>query len=367
MSKSKRGRKPRKRRKLDESAATVRLATQNSHHFKTFIVGNATRCKRVVQPKSAKGQHLVLCGAGPSLREHAAEWCPQADQIWGCNSALIYLEDNGHKPTHGFCIDQSPAMLNEWATAPDVEYLLASSVYPLLTEHLEKHGRKITFFHNYVGLEDPPVAYCACGHDEVDHDAGCSRCSCESYDLRMLPYEDWLYGAAYPEATIKAGSGLNAVPRAVDVAHFMGFSEITVLGADCALRVKRPCPDGVEHGSPEHLEWLETDTEMHADGGSATASNATIVTCGGEIDGRWWETKYDMMITAVWLARMDRALGPGFRLIGDTLPNAIKDKPESFIDRLPALVDNDGNVIEYPVPDADKWDNLPDSYGLASR
>lgn len=349
-----------KRKKKKDTGPEIQLSSPNSAHFKTFIAGNATKCENVVKPDSALGQHLVLCGAGPSLRDHADEWCPQADQIWGCNSAAIWLQDNGHNPTHGFCIDQTPAMLNEWATAPDLEYLLASSVHPHLVDYLQERGRRTTFFHNYVGLADPPVAYCACGHDECEHDApglyaptagmACSKCACPSYDKRMLPFEDWLYNAAYPECTVKAGSGLNSVTRAIDVGHFMGFSEITVLGADCALRVKRPCPDGVAGGSPEHTAWLRDDTEMHADGGHALSSGATAVTCGGEIDGRWWETKWDMMITAVWLVRMGRALGPGFRLIGDTLPNAIKDKSDKFLDRLPALVGTDGNPIKCPMP-----------------
>ncbi len=315
---------------------------------------NATKCQHVVEVDSAKGQHLILCGAGPSLRDEADEWCPQGDQIWGCNSAVTWLHDNGHNPTHAFCIDQTAAMLNEWATTLDVEYLVASTVHPHLVQFLEDEGRFTRFFHNYVGINKPAVSYCLCGHDEVDHEQGCSECDCEAYDMRILGYEDWLYARCYNDhnATVMAGSGLNAVTRAVDVAHFMGFSKITVLGADCALRVKRPF-DGI-HGSPEHRAWLEHETEMHADGGNALASNATPITIGGEIDGRWWETKPDMMISAVWLVRMGKALGDGFQLIGDTLPNAIKDKPNDFLDRLPALIGNDGKPIKYPLPGEDR-------------
>ena len=339
MSKSKRRRKKLKRAWF---GAEIRLENPVTKHFEAFIFGNATKCDHVVEIDSAKGQHLILCGAGPSLRDEADEWCPQGDQIWGCNSALTWLVDNGHNPTQGFCVDQTPAMVNEWASAPDVEYIIASTAHPHLVEHLEKHERRITFFHNYVGIDKRPV----------------------EYEGMTLPFEDWMYAALYP-ATIKAGSGLNAVTRAIDVASFMGFTQITVLGADCALRVDYPF-EGV-HGSPDHLKWLKEHTEMHADGGNALASNATPVTLGGEIDGRWWESKPDMIVSAVWLVRMGRALGDGFQLIGDTLPNALKDKSDKFLDRLPALVGHDGKPIHFPMPDADKWRSSPKTDELATR
>ena len=344
-------RKKATRKQLDASNNTIHLANPETGHFEAFIAGNATKCERVVEIDSAKDQHLILCGAGPSLRDEADEWCPKGDQLWGCNSAVTWLDEHGHNPTHAFCVDQTTAMLNEWASAPDVEYLLASTVHPHLVQFLEDKGRTTRFFHNYVGIDKPPVSYCLCGHDEVEHETACTQCDCEKYDMRILAYEDWLYARCYSahNATVRAGSGLNAVTRAIDVAHFMGFSQITVLGADCALRVKRPLPDTVAHGSPEHRAWLKNETEMHADGGNALASNATPVTIGGEIDGRWWETKPDMMISAVWLVMMGKALGPGFQLIGDTLPNAIKDKPDDFLDRLPALIGNDGKPIKYKL------------------
>ena len=50
-------------------------------------------------------EYVVICGAGPSLRDTAAKWCQQADQVWGCNSAATWLYDNGHKVTHGFTVD----------------------------------------------------------------------------------------------------------------------------------------------------------------------------------------------------------------------------------------------------------------------
>jgi len=268
----------------------------------------------VCQEGSAAGQHIVLCGAGPSLAEHIAEHAPTADQIWGCNSALTWLADHGYAPTHGFCIDQQTAMIGEWGSTPDVEYLLATSVHPNLTEFLLGRGCRIRFFHNYVGIPGAPVT---------------------TEDGRVLPFEDWMYSGLFP-STIRVGSGLNAVSRALDLALYAGAAKVTVLGADCAIRVKSPMPD-VALGSPEHLRWLREETVMHADGGHALASGATPVTFGGEIDGRHWTTKPDLVITAQTLRKMADAMPERVVLVGDTLPNALAGKSDAFLARLPQL------------------------------
>jgi hypothetical protein len=50
-----------------------------------------------------------------------------------------------------------------------------------------------------------------------------------------------------------------------------------------------------------------------------------------------------MLITAVHLERLRRELGrKKLRIIGDTLPNALQDKDEAFLKRLPHFVDGDG-------------------------
>jgi hypothetical protein len=302
----------------------IHLANPVSEHFEAFIFGNALHCEQVAVQGSAAGQHIVICGAGPSLADHIAEVAPTADQLWGCNSALPWLLDHGYRATHGFAIDQTPAMLGEWATAPDVEYLVASTVHPHLTEYLRGKGRRLRFFHNYVGIKKPPV---------------------QREDGEVVAFEDWMYAGLYP-STVRAGSGLNAVTRAIDVALFLGAATITVLGADCALRVSRPLPPETVQGSAEHLDWLRDATVMHADGGSALASGATPLTLQGEIDGRMWHTKPDLMISAVSLVAMVRHSNGRVRLLGDTLPNALMDKDEEYLKRLPSMQTTDGAAID---------------------
>lgn len=296
----------------------------------------------VVGENAAEGQHLVLCGAGPTLAEHAAEWCPQGDQVWGCNSALTWLLNNGHKATHGFAVDQTPHMCVEWASTPDVQYLLASTVNPNLVSLLRSRERSIQYFHNYVGIQRPPVTY----RDENGM-------------LGSMDYETFSYVTGYPP-TLMAGAGLNAVTRALDVANYMGFAKITVLGADCSLRVKGKHMNKLTPGSAKHLKWLRECTVMHADGGHALASDATPTTLSAKIDsgtvdttvrpgkGRWWTTKPDMVLSAQWLLRLARASGGRIQLIGDGLPNALAMKNEAYLRALPNFCDATGNVVMMP-------------------
>lgn len=328
---------------------TIQLQSQMQNNFPSFIFGNSLKCDAVAEENSAAGQHLILCGAGPSLRETADEWVPRGDQVWGCNSALTYLHDRGYPVTHGFTVDQTPETLGEWASCPPVEYLLASTVHPHLTELLQGRGRATRFFHNYVGIKRPPV--------EIDGE--------------LIGYEDWMYQSLYP-TTIRTGSGLNSVNRAIDLAIFMGFARITVLGADCALRFKTIPPADMVNNSPEHRAWLREETTMHADGGHGMAANSTPLVLWGRIDGRDWLTKPDMVISATWLEKARQkwwpysrpyaelteaealaervageALGARGRveLIGDTLPVALKDKSDEFLLSLPTMTNARGEPL----------------------
>lgn len=291
--------------------------------FHDAVKTHATQ-QHVVRENEAAGQHLILCGAGPSLAENAAEWCPQGDQIWGCNSAVTWLKGNGHNPTHAFTVDQTPMMLKEWYSMPDVEYLCASTVHPHLTEMIRARGHTLRFFNNYVGIKGEDVQF----RNDV------------------LPYEDWLYCVLFPP-TVRAGSGLNSVNRAIDVATYMGFSKITVLGADCAIRLKRPKPKGMVHGDRAHRRWLEKHTIMHASGSNAITNGQTALTLGGLVDGRYWESKPDMIVSAVWLEMTRRRMGGQLEIIGDTLPNALRNKDVEFLRRLPTLTRADGSPLEF--------------------
>lgn len=320
---------------------SVKLDNPMRSKFESFIFANAQVCDLVVEPDTAKGQTIVICGAGPSLRDTADEWTRRGDQVWGCNSAAMWLHENGYPITHAFTVDQTPGMLEEWQAAPPVEYLLASSCHPHLAPYLLARDRTVRFFHNFLGIRKPPVEYCECGHDhsppvvEGAAHGNCTECDCTDYQPRRMSYEDWLYALLYP-ATCRSGTALNSVMRAWDVAQFVGAEETVILGADCAIKFDKPPPKGALVGSPEHIEWLTKHGVMHADGSHPLRSGATPITFDGTIDGRLWVTKPDMAVTAYEMEKLRRMVGrKKLRIVGDVLPNAIQNKPDAWLERLP--------------------------------
>ena len=309
----------------------IDLANPMSGHFHTFIYANSIVRERMNHPMatqgSGEGQTVVICGAGPSLREHAKKYTKSRYKtVWGCNSAMPWLLDQGYRCTHGFCIDQTLGMLEEWESVPDVEYLLASTVHPHLTDMIAKAGRRMRWFHNYTGMENPP---------EWEKDQGeLLKGWEESHGRKMTPekakkfletrYEDFLYHFLYPPS-VRVGDGLNSVNRAVCLALFMGYSRIVVVGADCALA---------------------EDGAFHCDGADATVSGTPIV-MEGKVDGRLWKTKPDMIISAVMLVMMKWKFKDRLVLVGDTFPNALVNKDPEFLNKLPKLSDQEYNFDCY--------------------
>ena len=222
---------------------------------------------------TCKGRTLALCGAGPSLRDQRVNG---VDHVFACNSALTYLYEQGQRVDAGVAIDSTDVMLREWADPPPVHYFLASSVDPALVRHLQAHDRPVIFFHSYVGFPD-----------ELNY-----------YNQKWPP-------------SVMVGRGYNVVERFIHVAEWMGYDRIDVYGADQA--------------------YAENDI-THANGEVATEAYITPMIMSGEIDGRVWRTRPDMLMAAVSLVRAVRKYDGKVRLMGDTLPVALLNKDDAFLD-----------------------------------
>lgn len=256
-----------------------------------YIIANARWKLPLVKHNSHKKRMLAICGAGPSLRQQISNIAYKVfkGDIWACNSALVWLYENGHRVTHGIAADSTPMMYQRtWRSPPPIKYLLSSSVDPHLIIHLKSEGiTDITLFHNFVGF------------------AG----------------ESALYGKIYGKTCI-VGDGLNMVNRAIGIAVYMGYRKILVLGADCALG---------------------TGDEWHADGARPEDFDGeqNKNTMEAVIDGRVWRSHIDLLYSAGRLVEQKRIMGKRLRLIGDTLPNAIlrsreyKKDPRAFLKTLP--------------------------------
>jgi hypothetical protein len=285
------------------------------------LAARKNRDTGMVEEGCGKGRELVICGAGPSLARMAEEYCTPERDVWGCNSAAIWLHEKGYHVTHGFSVDQTSEMLIEWQSAPDIEYIMASTVHVHLTEHLLSKGRKVRFFHNYVGLSGDPV----------------------TIDGETMGYEDWMYCVLYP-STIRTGSGLNSVNRAIDLALFCQYDKVYVLGMDCAIEMTAP-PPNVPQGHPEYLKWLEQNTVMHANGDSSVHNGASSLTMFGEIDGIQFLTKPDMIVSAVWGVKTEQAHKERLRIVGSPLIDVLRTKDDTFLKRLPTLTNHHGEAL----------------------
>ena len=232
-----------------------------------------TRPLVVAVPGIYRGQSLALCGAGPSLK--SAE-IVGTDHVFACNSALPYLWERGGRVTAGIGIDQTDGLLHEWATPPPVPYYLASTVDPRLVQHLQAHGRQVVFFHSSVGFADEFDFYC----------------------------ENW-------PPTYMVGRGFTVLSRFIALAEWMGFERIDIYGADCAFG---------------------DDDVTHANGATATEAYGNPLILTGKVDDRVWRTRPDMLMGAVDLVRRVRESQGRIRLIGDTLPSALAEKDEAYLD-----------------------------------
>ena len=285
----------------------IRLKTESSENVSGFIVANSLCpiCSRptpgndvlanmtpepcecgtlpgrhpVLTANEYEGQELVICGAGPSLSNFKPFLQKFKGEIWGANRALNYLHEWGVTKAKGVAIDPGTAMFGEvWVDPPPTEYYLATSVNPGLVWHLEARGHPIRYFHSLRGGDDEP----------------------------------YLYRLLYPDTAL-AGRGLNVVNRALDLALYMGFKKVYLAGADNAL------------GS---------DGAMYADGGEMDAADVWLQ---GEVDGKKFRTKADMLQSATDLVRAKRDFklaGKRVVFLGKTLPAALDGKSDAYLSRV---------------------------------
>jgi hypothetical protein len=167
-------------------------------------------------------------------------------------------------------------VLKEWPSAVAVPYLLASSVDPALVAHLRARDRAVTFFHNCTGVEG-----------------------------EIALYKQW-------PSTFMVTAGYSVVSRVVNLAFWMGYDRIDVVGADC------------EFGD---------DDLAHANGESATDAYGRPMVYEYTYPDRAKvsRTRMDMLMDAVYLTRLSWQHEDRIRLIGDTLPAYLRTKDDAFL------------------------------------
>lgn len=348
-----------------EITVTVSLEMPNQDHLFEHIKTNARYGREVIGPHSADGKRLVICGAGPSIaQQHDAIRTTPAHQVWGCNSALPYLRDHGLPVTHGITVDMSEEMftdVNEWQRTFPVTYLVSSGVHPKLIPHLKKDNRRVKMFHSFLGIKDPegwtpPPDWIAPRDFEKNHPD------------QFRTYEMYLYTHRYPP-TVQVGYGLNTVPRAICLALWMGFKQITVFGADCAVAPDRdPMPPTDDPGYVPWLKSLKLYPDGRADPTQSTPAKYgdNAVMCEGLILGRRWHTRPDMLVSAKHLVDLVGLYPDRLTLMGDTLPNAILGLPPAergaYLKTIPTLTGK-GSVAGFRLTTREKQPLTPTASG----
>jgi len=230
-----------------------------------------TRPLITAAPDTCKGQTVALCGAGPSLdpKEVLASGC---DHVMAVNSAAPWLYEQGVPVTAAIAIDQTEQLLVEWQQAYPMVYYVASTVDPAVVKHLQKHDRMVVFFHNAVGMATPGY------QNEFAY-----------YCQRWPP-------------TLMVGYGSTVLTRVVGLMKWFGFEHVHVFGGDHAVT---------------------EDLVAHANGETTREAYGNPILVHGEINGRRWVTRPDMLMAAVHLAKLAKHNPDTITLHGDTLPGAI--------------------------------------------
>lgn len=260
-------------------AAPIRMAIELRSpvegQFRAFIDANrVTDPSRMVTPALRVGHSVAICGAGPSL---AKAEIVGVDAVWACNSAVPYLEAWGEAPDVAIGIDQTDGLLREWSDPPAIPYYLATTVDPRLVAHLTARDRSVFFLHNWVGIEGERAVY-----------------------------------DTFPPGVV-LGEGFTVVSRAIGLALWMGYERVDVYGADCAF----------------------ADNDIaHANGDKADEAYRNPLILTGEINGRTWRTRPDMLMDAVHLVKRVRSSQGRVRLMGDTLPVALLGKDDAFLEQV---------------------------------
>lgn len=249
----------------------------------------------MVVPDCRQGEAVAICGAGPSLKQALPQLEHWRGDVWACNAAVPYLLGEGIRVTHACAIDQSPRMHEAtWSPLPDVpRFLLATTCHPLLVSTVFDAGKRFALFHSFMGFPD----------------------------------ERTVYGNLYPK-TLYVGDGYNVVNRFAGLALLMGYGRVTIFGADCAF-------------GPQYT--------LHADGTRVWRNQPGHI-MKGDIDGRTWITHPDLALSAIDLVEQLRKYPRRIRIVGDTLPNALRMKDQDFLDTAIARVGRSTDVDESLIP-----------------
>ena len=305
---------PRLAKKATESGQKVKFVNPNTDNYENNIRSCAARNLPMPQKNSFPPHTTaVVCGSGPSLKDpivvaRIREVYEQGAVLFACKAAIKFLHGQGMTPRYGVSMDPGAHIADprKIFKAPGVTHIIASTSDPELFDYLlgPEHGdpADVWAFHSACGFNKKITA------DEYEQaDDTVKLCYVRMESGEYYTDEQTMYAALFPSADVMGG-GFNVVNRTVSLARYMGAEKIILAGADSG--------------------WRDND-QMYVDGPAHRPG--VDMNDGGKVDGKNWNTRPDMLASAVSLARVAQKDGDKFEILGDTLPASLRKRDDAFL------------------------------------
>lgn len=296
----------------------IKFVNPNTDNYEANIRSCAKRRLPMAPKMLHEGETAVVCGSGPSLKDPDVLDRIRSEQedgavIYACKSAIKFLSENGIKPDYGVSMDPGAHIADprKILKVPGVVHIIASTSDPAVFDYLlgDEYGdpAAVWVFHSATGFQSvlSPEEYAVLPiHDKRMY----TSMKTEEGDKLWAMSEKDMYDWLFPNGDVMTG-GFNVVNRAVSLAMYMGARKIILAGADSGWR------DG---------EVMYCDATPERPGVNMSDK--------GRVDGVNWNTRPDMLASAVSLAKLARQAGPEeMEIIGDTLPASLMRKDDDFL------------------------------------
>lgn len=298
----------------------IKFVNPNVDNYETNIRSCAARGLLMAPKMLHEGETAIVCGSGPSLKdpkvlEQLRTEVERGAVLFACKAAIKYLHEQGIVVHYGVSMDPGAHIADprKIAKVPGVTHIIASTSDPELFDYLlsdNEYGPPVPVW----------VFHSACGFTKQITDDEYQALDPEERKLYIgIPADEtvvWqmdettLYAALFPDDAVMCG-GFNVVNRAVSLAQYMGARKIILAGADSGWR------DG---------------EGMYCDG--LPARPGVDMRDGGRVDGSNWNTRPDMLASAVALARIAQDTGDQFVILGDTLPASLALRDANFLNQV---------------------------------
>lgn len=276
--------------------------------------------------QEADKQGAIIFALGPSLtarKKDLARAIGYARRkgwlVVAVKEAVEYLHTkHGIVADYAVNMDPGPQEAGRTPALRGVTYCMASVCHPDLYGKMIRHRCAIQVFHSAAGFwVDVPGG--KVGEEHVYH--------------ALWEHKDF--------DTMEGG--VTVVNRAVSLMRFMGVPRVITIGADFGYR-------------PGHQHYVDFVKAAPIDGGKMSDE--------GQVDGKEWRTKADLLVSACHIAKL--ILDGYVTVIGDSLAASLAKAGRGMIDRVmlppdkvdeyyaskaPALVPLIGSpIIETPTP-----------------